>query len=149
MRYFDTSFLVPLILPESTSDRVAAFVGGLPSGDLAVSQWTRVELSSLLARKVRIGDLGPDDAARADATFERMVQAAFVVLLPSADDFTRAKAFLAACRDGLRAGDALHLAVARSHHAEAVHSLDKVMIKAGKELGLRVDSGIRLPGYDL
>ncbi|MBF0391963.1 MAG: pilus assembly protein, partial [Alphaproteobacteria bacterium] len=49
MAYFDTSFLVPLLLPEATSDRIAAFMRDLPPGDLAISHWTRVEFSSLLA----------------------------------------------------------------------------------------------------
>ena len=42
MHYFDTSFLVPLILPEATSDAVSGFVAGLGGEDLAVSHWTRV-----------------------------------------------------------------------------------------------------------
>lgn len=29
MLYFDTSFLVPLVLPEATSDKIARFIGGL------------------------------------------------------------------------------------------------------------------------
>ena len=62
MRCFDTSFLVPLILPEATSEAIAAFFENLPADDLAVSNWTRVEFASLLAREVRMGNL---DAAAA------------------------------------------------------------------------------------
>ena len=43
MRYFDTGFLVPLILPEVTGRSVAGFFEDLPADDLAVSDWTRVE----------------------------------------------------------------------------------------------------------
>jgi predicted nucleic acid-binding protein len=50
--YFDTSFLAPLILPEATSDKTA-FVRRLPTEELTVSHWTRVEFSSLIAREVR------------------------------------------------------------------------------------------------
>jgi uncharacterized protein len=57
VRYFDTSFLVPLILPEATSDKIAAFVRGLPAEEFTVSHWTRVEFSSLIAREVRMGGL--------------------------------------------------------------------------------------------
>ena len=57
MRYFDTSFLVPLILPEATSTRIADFFEALPADDLATSHWTRVEFASLLAREVRMGGL--------------------------------------------------------------------------------------------
>ena len=58
MLYFDTSILAPLFLQESSSAKVERFVAGLPAGELAVSHWTRVEFSSLLAREVRMGALG-------------------------------------------------------------------------------------------
>ncbi len=50
MRYFDISFLIPLILPEAASDPVAGFFEDLPADDLAVSHWSRVEFASLLDR---------------------------------------------------------------------------------------------------
>ena len=40
--YFDTSFLAPLILPEATSDKVAAFVGKLSGEPCTIGRWTRV-----------------------------------------------------------------------------------------------------------
>ncbi|MGD9538235.1 MAG: type II toxin-antitoxin system VapC family toxin [Alphaproteobacteria bacterium] len=147
MFYFDTSFLVPLVLPEATSEKIARFVGGLPVGGLTISHWTRAEFSSLLAREVRIGGLDARAAREADARFEEMVAEAFVALLPNADDFSLAKAYLGHHETGLRAGDALHLAIAKNHGAEAVLSLDKTLIKAGKRLGLPVSAGLRLPGY--
>jgi uncharacterized protein len=147
MFYFDTSFLAPLILPEKTSDKIAKFIGGLAVEKLTVSHWARVEFSSLLAREVRMGGLEARSAIAADAQFEDILQESFLVLLPNANDFTLAKEFLGHHKLGLRAGDALHLAIASNHRAEAVYSLDKTMIKAGKNLGLPVTAGIRLPGY--
>lgn len=38
MHYFDTSFLVPLTLPETTSASITQFFAELLDGDLAVSQ---------------------------------------------------------------------------------------------------------------
>lgn len=58
MHYFDTSFLVPLILSEASSEPVSAFVESLAGEDLAVSHWTRLEFASLLAREVRMGGSG-------------------------------------------------------------------------------------------
>ena len=58
MRYFDTSFLAPLILQEATSNRVERFIIGLPTGELAISHWTRVEFASLLAQQVRFHVVG-------------------------------------------------------------------------------------------
>ena len=144
MVYFDTSFLAPLILPEATSTRIEKFVRRLPAGELATSHWSRAEFSSLLAREVRMGGLDRQVAAEADAQFETMMTESFVVLLPSADDFTLAKDYLGHHGTGLRAGDALHLAIARNHRVRAIYSLDKMFLKAGKILGLPVRAGIRV-----
>lgn len=143
MLYFDTSFLAPLVLPEATSDEIAAFVRRLPAEDLAVSHWTGVEFSSLIAREVRMGGLDAQAAARADARFEAMVDESFAVVLPNADDFALAKRYLGRFETGLRAGDALHLAVAGNHRAAAIYSLDKTLLRAGKILDLPVSRGIR------
>lgn len=147
MHYFDTSFLVPLILPEATSDKIAKFLRDLPAENLAVSHWTRVEFSSLLAREVRMGGLSADAAALAEARFESMVDESFAVLLPNGDDFNLAKEYLGNYKTGIRAGDALHLAIAKNHRAEAIYSLDKTLLKAGKSIGIPVSLGIRLSGY--
>jgi len=141
--YFDTSFLVPLILPEATSDQIAAFVGRLPAEEFAVSQWTRVEFSSLIGREVRMGSLDAQAAERADARFEAMVDETFSILLPTADDYGLAKRYLGRFETGLRAGDALHLAVANNHHAAVIYSLDETLLKAGRFLDLPVSLGIR------
>jgi predicted nucleic acid-binding protein len=145
--YFDTSFLAPLILQEATSRRIERFVAGLPAGELAISHLVRIEFSSLLAREVRMGGLDSPAARSADAQFETMVTESFAVLLPNADDFDLAKTYLANHASGLRAGDALHLAVAQNHHGAAIYSLDKALLKAGKLLGLPVSTGIRMAGY--
>jgi predicted nucleic acid-binding protein len=63
--------------------------------------------------------------------------------LPSGDDYERARYYLRNYETGLRAGDALHLAIAGNHRAKAIYSLDKTMIKAGKILGLPVSAGIK------
>jgi predicted nucleic acid-binding protein len=145
--YFDTSALAPLILEESTSSSVERFMAGLPEGELSISHWTRVEFSSLLAREVRMGGLERQVAEDADAQFETMVAESFVVFLPNADDFTLAKAYLHNTlakaylhnhETGLRAGDALHLAIASNRRAEAIYSFDTTLLKAGALLGLPV-----------
>ena len=145
MRYFDTSFLVPLILPEATSELVTDFLEGLPADALAVSHWTRVEFASLLAREVRMGGL--DAAAREAASrFETLVADSFVILLPNRDDFDLARDWLGRYDTGLRAADALHLAIAGNRGADAIYSLDKLMIAAGKTLDLPASAG-NIPGY--
>ena len=144
MHYFDTSFLAPLVREERSSTRVGRFMAGLPTGELAISRWTEVEFASLLARDVRMGAIAPDEARMVDALLEDVVLQSFIVLLPSGDDYERARHYLRNYETGLRAGDALHLAIAGNHRAKAIYSLDKTMIKAGKILGLPVSAGIRM-----
>lgn len=146
MRYFDTSFLAPLILPEAASDPVADFMETLSREDLAVSHWARVEFSSLLAREVRMGRLSEDSARAADTRFETMIGESFAVLLPGRSDFELAKAYLGRFETGLRAGDALHLAIAANRGAEALYSLDRKLIEAGQQLGVPA-VGILLPPH--
>ncbi len=146
MLYFGTSFLAPLILPEATSEPVAGFFDVLPSGDFAVSHWTRVEFASLLAREVRTGGLDPAAAREADSRFETMVRESFILLLPNPDDFDRARECLNRYETGLRAADALHLAIAWNRGSEAIYSLDKRMIAASRTLGLPTTAGT-VPGY--
>jgi len=141
MLYFDTSFLTPLILPEATSKRIAAFVGTLPAAQFAVSHWTRIEFSSLIAREVRMGGLQARAAAHAELRFESMIGDSFTILLPDAADYNLAKEYLGRFETGLRAGDALHLAIARNHRAQTIYSLDKTFLKAGTTLGLPVNRG--------
>lgn len=110
MRYFDTSFLAPLIKQEIDSSEIERFVAGHPAGELSTSHWTRIEISSMLAREVRMGGLDAKAARDADRLFEKTVAESFAVLLPRVAEFELARQYLARYESGLRAGDALHLA---------------------------------------
>ena len=91
---------------------------GSPAEEFTVSHWTRLEFSSLVAREVRMVDWTP---------------IRLVGLMPG----------LKPCWTGLRARDALHLAVAKNHHASMIYSLDKALLRAGRILDLRISAGIR------
>lgn len=145
MLYFDTSFLVPLILEEPASSKVERFLHGRRTEEIAVSHWTCVEFSSLLAREVRMGGLHAKAAIEADLQFETVINKSSVVLLPGAADFDLSKEFLQRHKTGLRAGDVLHLAIAANNKARTIYSLDRTMVHAGRRLGLPVQRGIRLP----
>ena len=100
-------------------------------------------VSSLIAREVHTGALDAPAAARADARFEAMLDESFSVLLPSAADFGLAKRYLGEFATGLRARDAVHLAVAYNHRAAAIGTLDRVWLKAGEILRLPVSTGMQ------
>ncbi len=147
MRYFDTSFLIPLVLVESTSESIRTFFTKANADDLAVSDWTLVEFASMLAREVRMGGLQADAAQNAIARFESLVQASFDVLLPNHDDFDRARHWLGLFDASLKAPDALHLAIARNRNATSIYTLDRAMIVAGRSLGLPTGAG-SVAGFD-
>ena len=117
-----TSFLVPLILPEAPAIPFThAF--GFSTDELAVSDWTRVEIASLLARDVRMHSLDADSALKAARRFESMIAESFTVLLPNRKDYNTAREWLCNFETGLKSGDALHLAIAANHKAIAINSL--------------------------
>jgi predicted nucleic acid-binding protein len=142
MLYFDTSFLVPLFLQEATSTRIERFIRSRKE-ELVVSQWTRVEFSSALAREVRMGALDKKSALDANEQFDAIVSKSFALLTPTADDFDLAKRYVSTYETRLRAGDALHLAIANNRGATAIYSLDKSFLAAGRRLRLPVRAGIR------
>lgn len=124
-----------------------AFVDGLPPDQLTVSQWTMVEFASVLGRHVRGGRIDEDFASEVTARFEDLVVGTFRILSPNAADFTLARQWLAIPARGLRAGDALHLAVASNNEAQEIVTFDKNILRAGQELGLAMSTGLDLPGY--
>jgi predicted nucleic acid-binding protein len=141
MVYLDTSFVAPLVISEDSSDAVEALVMKVKPGELATSIWTRVELASLVARKLRMGELSAAKAEAVRCEFDRVLDESFEILLPTAADFAAAIQFLAIPNTGLRAGDAFHLAIAANHGAKKILTLDQGFIKAGKRLKLPVSSG--------
>ena len=142
MVYFDTSFLAPLVRTEATSFAIERFVSALAPENLAVSRWTLVEFASLLAREVRMGGFTTKDADAVEMQFTKLVQNSFDTLSIANADFDLARRYLARYDTGLRAGDALHLAIAQNNKATAIYSLDSVLLKAGHTLGLPVSRGI-------
>lgn len=141
--YLDTSFVAPLVLNEEVSPQIEAFLAKHPAGSLAVSQWTRVEFSSLVARAVRMKRFSPHMAQAVIAEFEALVGESFHVWLPGAADYDLARALLARFDSGLRGGDALHLAIARNQGADKVMTLDEGLLKAAKLVKVPAARGVR------
>lgn len=136
MRYLDTSFLVPLFIREPKSKAVGAWLAGIGTSELAVSEWGVTEFSSAASIKTRTGQIG--EAARTDmqAEFKAFIDSRVrrVVHVLSAD-FHRAADLCDRWPLGLRAGDALHLAIAE-RYSLTVCTLDKGMWTAAEALGL-------------
>lgn len=143
MLYFDTSFLAPLILEEATSAKIEAFFARLPTGELYVSHWTRVEFASLIAREVRMGGLAESDALLAIGQFDEMVADSFQILAPGVADYELAKEYIQHFATKLRAGDALHLAIASNNGAKTFHTLDEGLLNAARLVKVHASRGIK------
>jgi hypothetical protein len=97
------------------------------------------EFSSALSIKVRTGQLGSEHRADALAFFRSMAETTLTVIPISRSDFTAAARFSDRHETGLRAGDALHLAVVANHGFRLV-SLDRLLNAAARELGVSTQS---------
>lgn len=139
MLYFDTSFLAPLVVSEATSRTITGFFDALDDAERATSHWTRVECASLIARLVRMDQIDTVTASQYSAQFEDLITGSFKVFLPESGDFDRARRLLAVANTGLRAGDALHLAIAANRDAARIYTLDKGFVRAGRLLGQPVE----------
>lgn len=107
-----------------------------------LSAWTTTEFASALGIKVRTRALTPDQVRAAWAELGHHTRRSFAVLDVSRADFELAGDLLLRIDLGLRAGDALHLAVARNAGADAIVTLDRRVADAAGRLGW----GCEVPG---
>ena len=121
MIYLDTSVLVPLYVNEPGSLAVRELLASLPQKELTLSEWSRT------------GDC---------ASFLPSRRAEFNSSSRGSRDFALANEYLERFNLGLRAGDALHLAIARNQGAQGLYSLDRVMLRCTPRLGIKAH-GVR------
>lgn len=142
MYYFDASFLVPLVREEPDSADVESQVRSLPRGSLVTSNWARVECWSGLGREVRMKRLDMSLFEDCCQRLDRLIAESFKVVAVTEDDFTTATQLLRKPHTGLRAGDALHLAIARGIGAARVLTKDRTMISAAATMNIPASDGI-------
>ncbi|MDQ3053772.1 MAG: type II toxin-antitoxin system VapC family toxin [Actinomycetota bacterium] len=143
MRYLDTSLIVTAFANEqSTLAAQGTRLREANDEPLLISEWVLTETSAALSSKVRARRLSARE--RGDgAAFSVMVDATFVVLAVTSADFRSAAELAQDPATGLRAGDALHLAVASAAGATA-YTLDRAMMTAGSRL--QIPAGFAGPG---
>jgi hypothetical protein len=136
--YIDTSALVPALVTEAGTPRVMAWLRGQTPGSIFISDWTHTEIASALSLKVRTREITLELRADARTTWSQLHSANLPTLAVLPEHFETAARFASQHNLGLRAGDALHLAIATAGGHTLV-TLDRQMAEAASELGIPVE----------
>jgi predicted nucleic acid-binding protein len=136
MHYLDASCCVAALTPESGTLRTGAWLADQSEGDLAISPWVHAEVASALSIKVRTASLTVDERSAVLAGWLALRQG-LVSLSITEEIFSLAADMAGRHELALRAGDALHLAIAATHGCTLV-TLDDRMAKAAEKLGVPV-----------
>ena len=134
--YLDTSLLVAALTNEAETERMQAWLAAQQAGELAISDWVMTEFSAALSIKLRTGQLQPAHRADALAMFTQLATESFRHLAVNGLQFRTAARFADQYTLGLRAGDALHLAICADHGA-TLCTLDRRLGEAGAKLGVK------------
>ena len=137
MIYIDTSALVPAFIREPMSEAVLAWVETIGDG-LLVSEWAITEFSSAAAIKVRTGEIAAAMAKQARARVLGFAQDHCSIAVPQRAEFRRAADLSGDANLKLRAGDALHLAIAEASKVQGILCLDETMGAVARKIGLNV-----------
>lgn len=131
--YPDASLIVASLTEEIGSARADAWLTEHVN-DLAASEWLDLEVVSALAAKARNHDISPDQHRAARDFYAKAVATSAQRLSIRSKMFARAAAMIELA-DRLRAGDALHIAIAEAHEA-TLFTLDTPQAEAGRMLGV-------------
>jgi predicted nucleic acid-binding protein len=135
VHYLDTSLLVAALTSEAMTRVAQRWLASQPAGSIAISDWVVTEFSAALSIKLREKQIGAADRAEVLAAFARLADESLEVWPVTRADYRTAARFADLHASGLRAGDALHLAVSAERGAP-ICTLDRAMITAARSLGV-------------
>jgi predicted nucleic acid-binding protein len=133
--YLDTSLLASALTAEVATPRVLLWLEAQALEELTISDWVTAEFSSALAIKFRNREIDPFRRAAASREFAHLSARVFTNLTILPDHFREAARMVDHVETGLRAADALHLAVC-SDHSATLCTLDKRLHKAAAHFGV-------------
>jgi uncharacterized protein len=132
--YLDASALLPLFIQETRTDEAHEH---LRANVLVVSDFAIVEFSSGVVRRARTGDIKESDATVVFATFDAWIANATWRENLTAGDLVNATALVRRLDLGLRAPDALNIAITQRCGAHLL-TFDAKMARSARALGVNV-----------
>jgi predicted nucleic acid-binding protein len=136
--YCDTSLIIASMTREAHSPAVWQWLGTQSERRLYVSDWSDTEVSSALSLKVRTEQISAANRIQLMEAWRASIGTSYEQLGVSPENFTTAARFIERYELGLRAADALHLAIAQSHGL-AMATLDIRLRGAAIEYGVAVE----------
>lgn len=136
MVYIDTSVWVAALCREPFTATAQAWLEKQAPGVLNVSGWVQAEFASALSMKQRIGHLDAAQAAEVMTLFSATIEQACRRVSVEEADFALAARLVADAGSGLRAGDALHLAMA-AREGLVLITFDSILAKAAVRFGVQ------------
>ena len=127
--------LVSALTNEGATGRVQAWLSLQDPAALLISEWVVTEFSSALSIKLRTGQFLARDRAKAAGLFARLKAESLTVVPITRDHFLAAALLVDQYDIGLRAGDALHVAIAAALGA-TICTLDKRLSDAAVTVGV-------------
>ena len=135
MIYLDTSVVVALLTVEPKTQGVTNWYAKL-SDELISSDWLLTEFASAISIKLRTGQLSVTDSKRVRKEFDLVTTGGMRIVPVSRAAYSRAATLIKPHLHGLRAGDALHLAMALESGADQMATLDETLAKNAKREAL-------------
>lgn len=135
--YADTCILLPLFFRDPSTEAALAWLEQAGKETIQISPWTRAEFASAAGIMARRGDISAQLHEEGLERFDRLVSTRLALEAVDTTDFERARNWIADYRSGLRAGDALHLAVCARLNARLC-TADAALARAASEVGVAV-----------
>ncbi|MFC7379349.1 type II toxin-antitoxin system VapC family toxin [Brevundimonas sp. GCM10030266] len=134
--YLDASVLVASLTEEARTREARQLIAAYDRFDIALSSWTLVETLSGLSKKVRTGDLTSADFEVLSGQVHTLPNS-FSRTPVSEEHLLSAMRLVRSLSTGLRAGDALHLAIAADFNL-TLATFDKGLEAAAAMVGVSV-----------
>lgn len=136
-RYIDTSVLVGFVVNEVHTARIRDQMKEMRRENV-ISDWTVTEFHAAMAFKLRTNQITPAIKQQAEAFFQSANAVLFTTIAVQRMDFRRAAVLGSRVELGLRAGDALHLAIAQDNDA-TLWTVDQRFRTAAEKSGTPVE----------